>query len=123
MNTFTKLFALALLAALALGLNETASARSVSLADLKILDSHSAKESYCGVRDVCHVDSRVNLSIKVYVNGVYRGTMAPFGDIYPFINDLPGATTTLYAESTCGNFSWSRTVSGNVRDFHWILYP
>lgn len=137
MKTFTKMLGLAILGFMAMGMSQMASARGGRPAELGFFDSkvitatlriegkkaESVKELFCGIRDVCHVDSRVNAYIKVYVNGVYRGTIPPWGDIYPFVNDLPGAATTLYAVSTCGRYSWSMTVSQNYRDFQWILYP
>jgi hypothetical protein len=80
-------------------------------------------DSYCGIREQCHVDSRVNASIRVYINGVYRGTMGPFGDIYPIVRDLSYESTELYAVSTCGRYSWRMTVRGDFRNYQWILYP
>jgi hypothetical protein len=82
-----------------------------------------AVESFVGIGGSCHVDSRVNAYLRVYINGVYRGTMCPYGDIYPFVGDLPGQTTLLEAYSTCGRYRYVRYVSGNCSDFHWTLVP
>jgi hypothetical protein len=78
---------------------------------------------FVGIGGECHVDSRVNAYIKVYINGRHRGTIPPRGDIFPFVGDCAGEVTHLYAVSTCGRYSWSRTVYADYGDFHWILYP
>ena len=86
-------------------------------------NASEAEQHFVGIGYECHVDSRVNAHVRVYVNGRYRGTMAPFGDIYPIVGDLSGQVTVLYAVSTCGQYSWSRTVSRSLRNFHWMLLP
>jgi len=43
-----------------------------------------AEAVFVGIGGECHVDSRVNAYIKVYINGRYRGTIPPWGDIFPF---------------------------------------
>jgi hypothetical protein len=78
---------------------------------------------FVGICGPCHVDSRVNAHIKVYINGRYRGTIEPWGDIFPIVGDCAGEVTHLYAVSTCGRYYWSRTVYADYGDFHWILYP
>src|SRR5262249_54262799 len=80
-------------------------------------------ESYVGVGGECHVDSRVSLSIRVYINGQYRGTMGPWGDIYPFVGDPAGGVADLYAARTGGRWTWSRRVSADYNNSHWILTP
>ena len=85
-------------------------------------DVEAEEARTCGITGECHVDSRVNAFIRVYINGRYRGTIAPFGDIYPFVGDFPEQITTLYAVTDDGRF-WRRTVSGNVGNYHWTLYP
>jgi hypothetical protein len=91
-----------------------------TLGELK--QSELKASQYCGVNNL-HVDSRVNAYVKVYVNGVYRGTLAPFGDIFPFVGDLPSQATDLYAVTTDGRFTWRMTVFGNYGSYQWILYP
>src|SRR5262249_30880419 len=76
-----------------------------------------------GITGQCHVDSRVNAWVRVYINGRYVGTMAPYGDIYPWVGDPAGGVTRLYAVSTCGRYSWSRNVYGAFSSYHWILLP
>jgi hypothetical protein len=77
-----------------------------------------------GVMGECHVDSRVGSFVRVYVNGQYRGTIPPYGDIYPFVGDSPNGVTTLYAVTTDGRISWSKTLYGSYSSFQWILlYP
>jgi hypothetical protein len=85
--------------------------------------TNESEPSRVGIQSLCHVDSRVDAYIRVYINGEYQGTMAPFGDISSLIDDLPGQVTDLYAVSTCGRYSWSRTVVGSFSNFQWILYP
>jgi hypothetical protein len=86
--------------------------------------SEETEEVYVGIGGTCHVDSRVDVWIDVYINGRYRGRMPPWGDIYPFVGDPAGATTSLYAVSTCGRYRWGPVyVSGNYSDYHWILWP
>jgi hypothetical protein len=65
---------------------------------------------------------RPGFLIRVYINGVYRGTMGPYGDIFPIVGDLAHEVTTLYAESNDGR-NWSRNVYSNVRSYHWTLFP
>ena len=74
-----------------------------------------------GIHGQCHVDSRVDVSIRVYINGQYRGTIGPWGDIFPFVNC--NGVTQLYAVSTCGRYSWSHSVFGDVGDYHWVIRP
>jgi hypothetical protein len=81
------------------------------------------KYSFVGINGECHVDSRVDMSIRVYINGRYVGTMGPFGDIFPLVRDFPEEITDLYAVSADGRFTWSRRVSGSHRSYHWILTP
>jgi hypothetical protein len=88
----------------------------------RVIDSSTAGKSLGGIEWECHVDSRVHAYIRVYINGVYRGTIPPFGDIYPIVGDLPHEVTYLYAVSEDGRY-WSRTVNGSSRNFHWILNP
>lgn len=83
--------------------------------------AEQATEAFCGITNECHVDSRVNVRVNVYINGVFRGTIAPGGDIYPLVGDLPQQTTYLYAVTTDGRHEWRQTVNGNVHNFHWIL--
>jgi hypothetical protein len=79
---------------------------------------------FVGIQNTCHVDSRVNAYIKVYINGEYRGTIPPYGDIYPFVGDDPDDVTTLYAVSTCGRYTWGpRDVCASYGNYHWILRP
>ncbi len=81
-------------------------------------------ETFVGIGGECHVDSRVNVYIRVYINGRYRGTIPPWGDIYPFVGDHPEDITDLYAVSTCGRFHWGpRSVYGSCGNYHWILDP
>jgi hypothetical protein len=81
-------------------------------------------DSPFGVMGECHVDSRVGSCIRVYVNGQYRGTLAPYGDIFPFVGDSPNGVTCLYAVTVDGRLSWSRTLYGSYSSFQWILlYP
>jgi hypothetical protein len=128
MNTLRRILCLGFLAVVALGAGQISSARSewgpVSAA-LAVAPGAAARgdESFCGIREECHVDSRVNATIHVYINGVYRGTMGPWGDIYPIVRDLSYETTELYAVSSCGRYTWRRTVYGDFRDYHWILNP
>ncbi len=75
-----------------------------------------------GIDGECHVDSRVNAYIRVYINGRYRGTIPPWGDIYPLVRDCHGVTD-LYAETECGRWSWSRRVYGGCDNYHWVLRP
>jgi len=49
-------------------------------------------------------------------------TMAPFGDIYPFVGELPGQTTILFARSRDGR-TWNLTLSAYYDNYHWILVP
>ncbi len=78
---------------------------------------------FVGIQDECHVDSRFNGYIRVYINGEYRGTIPPFGDIFPLVGDLPNEVTHLRAVSTCGRFVWSTQVRGRVGNYHWTLNP
>ena len=75
-----------------------------------------------GIAGSLHIDSRVNCTIYTSVNGAPSGTMGPFGDIYTNVFDRPSDSTGLFAWSDDGR-SWSRTVSGNFKSFHWILNP
>jgi len=129
MNTLRRLLCLGLLTAIALGAGKISSARSEcglqGSAVAAVAPGAAARgdESFCGIREKCHVDSRVNATIDVYINGVYRGTMGPWGDIYPIVRDLSYEATELYAVSSCGRYTWRRTVRGDFRDYHWILNP
>src|SRR5207245_119199 len=86
-------------------------------------DLEEPEEHLVGIGGECHVDSRVDHYIRVYINGRYRGTIPPWGDIFPFVGDGPHEVTHLYAVTTCGRYSWSRSVYGDHGDFHWILRP
>jgi hypothetical protein len=144
MNAFTKRLALGFLALAISGMIQPASAQEDGAATTKVLQSNATKataidiafhnvlaqrkventgEQPCGISRECHVDSRVDAYIRVYINGVYRGTMAPFGDIYPLVGDDFDETTYLYAVTTDGRLYWSQTIRGGFRDYHWILRP
>jgi hypothetical protein len=86
-------------------------------------DAQADEASPFGVMGECHVDSRVGVYIRVYINGVYRGTIRPGGDIFPFVGDSPNGVTTLYACSEDGRLTWNRTLYGSYSSFQWVLYP
>jgi hypothetical protein len=75
-----------------------------------------------GIRGTVHFDSRTNIDIAVYVNGQYRGTMGPYGDIFTFVGDPHHASTHLYARAVDGRY-WHHHVHGNINDYQWILNP
>jgi hypothetical protein len=138
MTGLTSTMAWALLASLGLGSEPfqdsqsskarmlDAKALSASQAMAKQAQGKTAAEwetMFVGIGGECHVDSRVNAYIRVYINGCYRGTIPPYGDIYPFVGDCEEDVTELYAVTTCGRYYWSRRVYGAVGDYHWILRP
>jgi hypothetical protein len=71
----------------------------------------AAPEKKRGMCEV-HVDSRVNLYVKIYVDGDFRGMLGPYGDGYAMAISGP---TRLYARAdyTDGTYSWwgPRTMS------------
>lgn len=89
------------------------------LASLKNVDESAGE--LIGIGGKCHVDSRFDGKIKVYINGRYRGTIPPYGDIFPFVGDDPDEVTDLYAVSECGRYSWRIRVRGDFDNYHWIL--
>jgi len=102
-------------------LDEAAKAREYQVAQLKAKESG---EKTRGIAGRLHVDSRIrNSSIVVYVNGYQVGSVTPYGDSYFYIGNGPYENTHLYARSTCGCYTWRRTVQGVHNNFHWILDP
>lgn len=71
-----------------------------------------------------HFDNRTSLHIATYAEGIFRGDVAPWGDLYTFVI---GGPTRIYARAgfTDGSVStWGpRLVTCPAgRDFQWMLY-
>jgi hypothetical protein len=71
-----------------------------------------------------HYDNRSNLHVATYAEGIYRGDVAPWGDLYTYVI---GGQTRLYARAgfTDGSVStWGpRLVECPAgREFQWMLY-
>lgn len=71
-----------------------------------------------------HYDNRSNLHIATYAEGIFRGDVAPWGDLYTYVI---GGQTRLYARAgfTDGSVStWGpRLVECPAgREFQWMLY-
>ena len=76
-----------------------------------------------GITGQLHVDSRVNVYIRVSVNGRYVGIIPPMGDIYPWVGDSPWQTTVVSAISVDGSLTWGPIlISREVRSHRWILH-
>jgi WD40 repeat protein len=75
-----------------------------------------------GIEGVAHIDSRVNVWLRVRVNGIDVGTLEPLGDLRAPVHDRPWDTTFLYAESDDGRV-WQAEVTGKQAGYHWILHP
>ena len=89
----------------------------------KDVENRKNGERSRGIGGSLHADSRVLLYIDVYVNGVYRGTVPPFGDIFNiFVGDPAGLDTFLYARAPGTNTTWGPVrVTGPVGNYTWIL--
>jgi hypothetical protein len=118
MNAFSKFVSLTVLACVA-------SAAVVPTANAHSWQSHlsaaAQQSSTRGINGQCHVDSRVNSSVAVYINGIYRGTMGPSGDLYLSVRDFASETTYLRAVSADGRV-WTQTVGGAFSNFTWTIY-
>lgn len=71
-----------------------------------------------------HYDNRTSLHIATYAEGIFRGDVAPWGDLYTYVI---GGQTRLYARAgfTDGSVStWGpRLVECPAgREFQWMLY-
>jgi len=88
------------------------------------IKARESGEKSRGIQGTLHVDSRVKgVSINVYVDGRYVGTVPPYGDRYYYIGQTAGETTFLSARSVDGSMSWRNPVGRAVGDFHWTLTP
>jgi len=70
-----------------------------------------------------HVDSRVNAYVNIFVDGDFRGTVGPGGDVYGYTGN---GATTLYgrADFTDGSsFSWGPRVIDCEGAFNWAITP
>lgn len=68
-----------------------------------------------------HVDNRVNLWVKVYVDGDFRGMVSPYGDGYTLAISGP---TRLYARAdfTDGTYSWWGPITTDCPDGQTITW-
>jgi hypothetical protein len=91
----------------------------------KSIEDRKNGEKTRGIGGSLHVDSRVGLYIDIYVNGIYRGTVSPFGDIYNiFVGDPGGLDTILYGRAPGTSRVWGPSrVSGAFGNYTWQLYP
>jgi hypothetical protein len=73
-----------------------------------------------GAAGTIHVDNRTNLYVKIYVDGDFRGTVEPWGDLY--VLNLCGSTT-LYARAdyTDGTYDYWGPTSDNFCSTTWTL--
>lgn len=70
-----------------------------------------------------HVDNRTTLYVDVYLDGDFRGTVGPWGDLY---RSVGCGGTRLYARAdyTDGSHSfWGPQVEGVLGTFNWLLWP
>lgn len=75
--------------------------------------------------DYCrlHVDSRVNAYVNIFVDGDFRGTVSPGGDVYGYTGN---GGTTLYgrADFTDGSsYSWGPRVIDCEGAYSWTITP
>jgi hypothetical protein len=75
-----------------------------------------------GIQGTLHVDSRVGATLFIYVDGNFKGTVAPGGDSFFYIGQTAGETTYLTARTVDGR-SVSNSVSAAVFDFKWTITP
>jgi len=76
-----------------------------------------------GITEYLTVNNHTKWYIRVYVNGYYKGVMAPYDSASVYVGDGPYDTTKLYAYAPGTTYSWGpRYVTGAVGDFAWNLY-
>jgi hypothetical protein len=83
-------------------------------------DKESAKAK--GITDTLHVDNHTPYYVRVSVNYVYRGTVAPYGDLYIDVSDPPFHTTVLQATAPAIGTFEPKYISQPVATFTWRLY-
>ena len=69
------------------------------------------------------IDNRSALYIRIYVDGTYRGTIAPWGDSYCYTG---AGNTLLYAVATFtdgSRFTWGPRTVGCYGKYTWQLFP
>lgn len=69
------------------------------------------------------IDNRSAWYIRIYVDGTYRGTIAPWGDSYCYTG---AGNTLLYAVATFtdgSRFTWGPRTVGCFSRYTWQLFP
>lgn len=69
------------------------------------------------------VDNRTGWYVRIYVDGIFRGTIAPWGDAYCYTG---AGGTKLYAVATFtdgSRFSWGPGIVTCYGSYTWQLFP
>lgn len=69
------------------------------------------------------VDNRTGWYVRIFVDGTYRGTIAPWGDAYCYTG---AGSTRLYAVATFtdgGRFTWGPGIVTCYGRYTWQLFP
>jgi hypothetical protein len=96
----------------------------VALADkaAKAADDRKNGERKKGLNGTLHVDSRVNRSMTVLVNGQWKGDIPANGDLYVNVNQGPGTVTTVVAR-WIGKSSTIQLGPELYTEYTWIVTP